>query len=500
MRRVLLVAVLVISVTAVNASGRTWLIRPDGTGDAPSIKAAVYYGADGDTLLLADGVFTGRDNTEVSYRGKALVIRSQSGNPHACVIDCNGSDLNWSRGFLFYYGEDKSSVLEGVTVRNGYGYEGGGIWCWSSSPTVRDVILAGNTAVFSGGGVYCGGGSSPDLVNVTIYDNTAVDGGGICCVSQSSPLVHSTIIAYNRDGGSVYVADIGCTPSFACCDIYGNTGGDWITSIEGWYRTEGNVSVDPLFCLEENPPEPLTLHNTSPCIGGHLACGRIGAAGVGCRLGAGVVIDIEPDVLNTRSNGRWITCYIEPAGDLDPEEIDVASVILNDSIPAESHPTSTGDYDDDGVADLMVKFDRADVLSVLDDCGDVEIRVGGEGGGSSFAGTDTIYVLCKGVKGKPQRARAVLGESPVDLVAESVPGGRARIRFRVPGPGEVTLSVYSVEGRLVRKLVDGAVYTDTHDMDWDGLDNEGFRVAGGVYFLRLETEKEVVTGKTIIIR
>ena len=39
--------------------------------------------------------------------------------------------------------------------------------------------------------------------------------------------------------------------------------------------------------------------------------------------------------------------------------------MLNDTISAEVHPTGIGDYDDDGIPDLMVKFDRADVISYI---------------------------------------------------------------------------------------------------------------------------------------
>jgi hypothetical protein len=33
--------------------------------------------------------------------------------------------------------------------------------------------------------------------------------------------------------------------------------------------------------------------------------------------------------------------------------------MLEGTIPAEDHPTEIGDYDDDGITDLMIKFDRA---------------------------------------------------------------------------------------------------------------------------------------------
>jgi hypothetical protein len=502
MKRVVLLAALVLAVAFADACCRTWLVNPDGSGDAPSIKAALYDGAHGDTVLLADGTFTGHDNTEVSFMGKAIVVRSQSGNPHACIIDCMGSELNWSRGFLFYYGEGAGSVLEGVTIVNGYGYEGGGIWCWGSSPTIRNVIIMDNTALFSGGGLYCGSSSSPGLEGVTVYGNTSPDGGGFCCVSGASPVIRNTIIAYNRDGGAIRLTDPDCAPSFACCDIYGNVGGDWSPWVGDQYGIDGNISLDPLFCLEDNPKEPLTLRSSSPCAPGyHLLCGHMGAAGVGCWLGITADIDIEPQTLNPKSGGRWITCYIELDGGLAPEEIDVGTVRLNDSIPAALRPSGIGDHDGDGVSDLMVKFPRGDVIGMLEGCGDIGFVVSGEAAGLEFAGTDTVQVLCLDGHVKEIRGRAVAAGGPIlSILAGDMFGGWATIRLEIAEPGTVTLSVYGVDGRLVRRLLDGYMRPDTYSVEWDGLDSAGSRVASGVYFLRLETGQGAASGRAVIVR
>jgi len=110
-------------------------------------------------------------------------------------------------------------------------------------------------------------------------------------------------------------------------------------------------------------------------------------------------IDIAPDTLNLKSKGKWITCYIELPEGYDVEDIDVGTIKLNDQVPAESHPTEIGDNDDDGIVDLMVKFDRAAVQQILPAGDEVEITVTGElNDGTSFAGNDTIRVINKGGK------------------------------------------------------------------------------------------------------
>jgi hypothetical protein len=115
-----------------------------------------------------------------------------------------------------------------------------------------------------------------------------------------------------------------------------------------------------------------------------------------------VEVDIDPDTLNLKSKGRWITSYVELPGGYDVNDIDLATVRISDingnsvDIPAESHPTGIGDNDGDGISDRMVKFDRSDVQDACNP-GDVTITVSGElNDGTSFEGYDTIRAIKPG--------------------------------------------------------------------------------------------------------
>lgn len=113
-------------------------------------------------------------------------------------------------------------------------------------------------------------------------------------------------------------------------------------------------------------------------------------------------IDIDPDALNLKSAGEWITAYIELPESYDVYDIDVSSVSLDGTIGVDlDAPTEIGDYDDDGVLDLMVKFDRAAVISyiyeVLEETGwrftSVTLTVKGKVAGRLFEGSDAIKVI-----------------------------------------------------------------------------------------------------------
>lgn len=104
-------------------------------------------------------------------------------------------------------------------------------------------------------------------------------------------------------------------------------------------------------------------------------------------------IDIDPDTLNLKSKGKWVTTYIELLEEYDVADIDVSTIMLNDQVQAEMTPTEIGDYDDDGIADLMVKFDRSAVQGILEVGEEVEITVTGELTDGTFEGSDTIRVI-----------------------------------------------------------------------------------------------------------
>ena len=116
-------------------------------------------------------------------------------------------------------------------------------------------------------------------------------------------------------------------------------------------------------------------------------------------VGAGSLlaeVDINPDVLNPKSKGNWITSYIELPEGYAAENIDVSTVTLEGIISAESSPTQVGDHDDDGIPDLMVKFDRQVLIGYLGGAtGEVTLTLTGDVDGKPFEGSDTIIVIGK---------------------------------------------------------------------------------------------------------
>jgi hypothetical protein len=102
------------------AESATYFVAPDGSGDVPTIQDAVNSALDGDVIELGDGVFVDSGNRDIDYLSLQITIRSRSGDPERCIIDCRADSTNPHFGVGFFRREGPNSRLEGVTIRNGY--------------------------------------------------------------------------------------------------------------------------------------------------------------------------------------------------------------------------------------------------------------------------------------------------------------------------------------------------------------------------------------------
>jgi len=200
-------------------------------GNYTAIQAAIDAAVDGDVVMLADGTYTGPGNRDLDLAGKAITVRSASGDPALCVIDCQGE----GRGFCFRSGEGPDSVVEGLTITNGYvdvdspgGDEGGGVLCTNgSSPTLSNCAISGNQASLLeygvGGGLACRESGNPTLTGCEIRGNWADYGGGLYC-HCSSPTFAGCEIDSNTAAWFGGAGDLNehSAPAFLGCTLDGN--------------------------------------------------------------------------------------------------------------------------------------------------------------------------------------------------------------------------------------------------------------------------------------
>ncbi len=173
------------------------------------------------------------------------------------ITDCEfvGNTAN-NGGGLFI--SESFGVIEGSVVRaNQASNRGGGMWVTDySGVTIRDCLIVGNSGMSHGSGITIGFGGHPVLIN--------------------------TVVAFSPHGEAIHCALGGSSPWLECCDVYGNAGGDWVDCIADAAPSNGNFSLDPLFC--DWPAGDLSVRADSPCAPspGSTGCGVLGDVTVGC--------------------------------------------------------------------------------------------------------------------------------------------------------------------------------------------------------------------------
>jgi flagellar hook assembly protein FlgD len=78
--------------------------------------------------------------------------------------------------------------------------------------------------------------------------------------------------------------------------------------------------------------------------------------------------------------------------------------------------------------------------------------------------------------------------------------GTVGISFSLPEQSVVSLVVYDVQGRKVKTLVSGSENPGFRSVSWNGRDEFGKPVSGGVYFYRLEAGAFTQTRKLVLVR
>ncbi len=282
--------------------GRTWYVKPDQTGDAPTIQAAIDSSGAGDTVLVAAGtyiqtyiVFEGKDMLSIigEEGAEKTILHLSSPGLHLIVSFCDslivkGFTFEESAGGGISLTDVNRSMIEDNIFRNiediairisgpfpaGTG-EAADLEALAplTSVTVRNNLIHSN-----GAGIFIFDWTE----DVTISNNTIVGNleYGIETAFSTSVDILNNIIIDNAVG----VIGLSIDLTAECNDVFGNATNYQMTDPTG---TNGNISVDPEFC----GVDPLTsgnfyLQSDSPCAPGNhpdgYSCGLIGRFPVGC--------------------------------------------------------------------------------------------------------------------------------------------------------------------------------------------------------------------------
>ena len=120
-------------------------------------------------------------------------------------------------------------------------------------------------------------------------------------------------------------------------------------------------------------------------------------------------------------------------------------------------------------------------------------------GATPFVATwDHLHVTTSATTGVESGPASVLRTQLLPSAPHPARGGTS-VRFSLASAGRVNVSLYGVDGRMVRQIADGGYGAGLHSIAWNGRDERGGRVAPGVYFLRMQTLGHQETARLVVV-
>jgi hypothetical protein len=233
-----------------------------------SIHVVFFWDADIYTELDGFVITAGKAGQSVGTNCCGAGIYLVSSSPSLSNIIVSGNSA--SKGGAIFGLDGSNPYLVNVLIMGSTATYGGGMYNNNSNPTLVNVVFNGNSAIV-GSGLYNFNGSSPTLTNVTFHGNTAyLKGSGVYNDIDSDPILNNVIIWGNTGKNFVNVSS---TPTISYSDIKGcgSSGSGWVTDC----GTDGggNIELDPFFTDADgtddilgNLDDDLRLGVGSPCI------------------------------------------------------------------------------------------------------------------------------------------------------------------------------------------------------------------------------------------
>jgi hypothetical protein len=77
---------------------------------------------------------------------------------------------------------------------------------------------------------------------------------------------------------------------------------------------------------------------------------------------------------------------------------------------------------------------------------------------------------------------------------------RTSIKFSLAQSGPVRIVIYDVNGRQVKKLVDGPMAPGSYSVVWDGTNDSDHRVGSGIYWSQMKAGSFVSNKKMVVLK
>lgn len=446
-----------------------------------TIQDAINTSQNGDTILVADGVYY----ENIIFKGKNIVVASNyifDKNPshilNTIINGSNPSQPDSASCVRIVSGEDSTAVLAGFTLTGGTGTkwidehgagiyrEGGGILITLSSPTIVNNVIINNEAIdrtgvaSAGGGGIRAGDSDAHIYNNIIAYNKGHYGAGIVW-NYATGVMKNNIIVYNSGGedfggGGIWTYQMGATIIENNVIAYNS-----VTGTGGSKGKGGGILVWSTSIIAKN----------------NIIMGNTQTSGGPVFLAGGATADITySDV-----EGGYIG-----EGNIDEDPIFTGDIYLPSSnslcIDAGNPDPSFNDPEDPGNPGF----------ALYPSLGTIRNDMGAYGGPMREVLPYIITSIKDNFGGNNLPEYFHLFQNyPNPFNPETT------IRFSIPSKIYISLKVYNILGKVVAELLNEEKPKGTYEVVFNSND---YNLPSGVYFYRLESGNYKATRKLLLLK
>jgi hypothetical protein len=442
------------------------------------------------------GVYADQQSTVVRNRIIANLGRQYGGgicfnSPYGpATLADNWIEGNTSGSGGGIYATYRAFILRNTVVRNTAG-DGGGLYFAGSDAS--ENIVAENVAHQDGGGVYIPGSSGSALLRSQVVRNRAGrNGGGVCAVANLFVTIRSCSVLENvSDGLGDGIFTSACAMDLDSCNIWQNGFGlhnadpfvvpnaqfNWWGSAAGpWhqgYNPAGSGDSLSVYAWDFQPWLSSAVESAPPPLPDKA---DLAAQGPGS-------IDLTWDAVPLGDLSGYRIHYDPPA----PQPAHAPASGLANATQADPHYANVVDVGN-VTAYRLIGLTAGEYHIALT-CYDVN-------GDESWFSRELVVTV--------EANTDVDGQYPPTMVGMHVGPNPFRSETTIayalpPGADRVRLGVFDAGGKQVRSHEDRAGVGSGRWV-WDGRDSRGKVLPSGVYFMRLQAGRQIVTRRVVLLR
>ncbi len=518
-------------------------INGNGSIDRPfsQIQSGINNAIESDTILIAPGIYSeGISVDKALCIGSHILITGDSTYIDSTIISVDSS-LNKSVIQIENTGA-KNVIINGLTLKNGKGtykypdYRGGGIFCYNTKVQLKNLVISDCSAEYGAGIDFI---NSEAILNDVVISSNSTDkfGGGISSSNSKLYLFDVDIVNNLASGGGGIYSFNNSILNLQNVNIWENSATKNATlspNLQTLYKTKSPKSISNygggIHCSETE----MFLQNT--IIAKNNSDGN--GSGISC-INQSEIKAINTTFYGNSSDANGGAFYL----DWDSEVVVANSILWQNSpqeiyLNADSIHITNSDVEggESGIVNagyinwLTGNIDsNPNFVGVVNN--DYNLNVGSpcENIGTAFfvLEGDTIINLSSEEYSGTAPGLGAFGSSPkistptVDIkeMAEiAIPeklklfpaypnpfNPTVSLPYSIPKNGLVKISIYNILGQKIITIVDQIVEEGFYVVRWNGVNESGFAVASGIYFVNYQvrynlTSSDFLTQKILLLK